>query len=404
MIKWLLIGLGVVILVSLGWAARELYRPYRGYSGAVIVILEPGARATQAASLLLERGVLRSRWPFLLRYMLGRPRRGLKAGEYLFDRPLRPIDVYRKLVVGDVYLHAVIIPEGSDRYDMARILRQQFGIDPEEFLRATEQSSAIHDLAPQAVTLEGYLFPDTYRFPRGVTAASVVAAMLARFRHVLDSRFFPDVRPQPAKLHQVITLASLVEKETPAPSERPVVASVFARRLKKGMPLQCDPTVVYAARLNRRPIGLILTSDLEFDSPYNTYRYAGLPPGPIASPGEASIRSALNPSEGDFLYFVSNLHGGHIFSRTLAEHQRNVARYRREVTALRRNSSGKTQAEPTPHPGRRGKSVATSSSSRAQRQQQKAADSGTRSGAGPRTAGGAGDSRHPGGTPAAPQP
>ena len=404
MIKRLLVVLGVVILLSLAWAARELYRPYRGYSGNLIVVLEPGTHAMQAASVLVERGVLLSRWPFLLRYWLGRARRSLKAGEYLFDRPLRPIDVYRKLVMGDVYLHAVVIPEGSDRFDMARILHQQMGVNPEEFLRATEQGSLIHDVAPQATTLEGYLFPDTYRFPRGVAAASVVAAMLARFRHVVESKFPPDVRLEPAKLHAVITLASLVEKETPASSERPMVAGVFAKRLEKGIPLQCDPTVIYAARLNHRPIGPILQSDLEFDSPYNTYRYAGLPPGPIASPGEASIRAALHPSQGDFLYFVSNNHGGHIFSRTLAEHQRNVSRYRREVTVLRRNSSGKAQAEPASRPGRRGKTDATSGSGRAQGQKQKAAHSGTRSDAGPRTAGRAADSSHKGGTPPAPRP
>lgn len=404
MIKRLLVVLGVVILLSLAWAARELYRPYRGYSGNLIVVLEPGRHATQAASVLVERGVLSSRWPFLLRYWLGRPRRSLKAGEYLFDRPLRPIDVYRKLVMGDVYLHAVVIPEGSDRFDMARILHQQMGVNPEEFLHATGQSSAIHDLAPQATTLEGYLFPDTYRIPRGVAPASVVAAMLARFRHVVDSRFPAEVRPQPEKLHQVITLASLVEKETPAPHERPVVAGVFTKRLEKGVPLQCDPTVVYAARLNHRPIGPILQSDLEFDSPYNTYRYAGLPPGPIASPGEASIRAALNPSVGDFLYFVSNHHGGHIFSRTLAEHQRNVARYRREVTALRRISSGKAKAEQIPPPGRREKADATSSSGRAKSQKQKAGHPDSRSNTRPRTPGGAGDSRHSSGPPPAPRP
>jgi len=404
MIKRLLVALGVVVLASLGWAARELYRPYRGYDGSLVVVLEPGTHAMQAASMLVHRGVLANRWPFLLRYWLGRPRRSLKAGEYLFDRPLRPLDVYRKLVMGDVFLHAVVIPEGSNRFDMARILHQQFNINPEDFLRATGQSSAIHDLAPQAASLEGYLFPDTYRFPRGVTAASVVSAMLARFRHVVDSRFPSDVRSQPEKLHRVITLASLVEKETPASSERPMVAGVFAKRLEKGIPLQCDPTVIYAARLNDRPIGPIRQSDLEFDSPYNTYRHAGLPPGPIASPGEASIRAALSPAAGDFLYFVSNNHGGHIFARTLAEHLRNVSRYRREVTALRRNSSGKPQAAPASRPGRGGKTDATSGSGRAQSQKQKAGHSGTRSDAGPRTAGRAADSRHPGGTPPAPRP
>ena len=403
MIKWLLVLLGVAVLLLFGWAASELYRPYRGYSGNLMIVLEPGTHAMQAAGVLVERGVLSNRWPFLLRYWLGRTRRSLKAGEYLFDRPLRPLDVYRKLVSGDVYLHPVVIPEGSDRFDMARILHQQMGVNPEEYLRATEQGSAIHDLDPEAKTLEGYLFPDTYRFPRGVTAASVVAAMLARFRHVVDTRLPPDVLSQPAKLHQVITLASLVEKETPAASERPVVAGVFTKRLGKGIPLQCDPTVVYAARLNDRPIGPIKQSDLDFDSPYNTYRYAGLPPGPIASPGEASIRAALNPNAGDFLYFVSNNHGGHIFARTLAEHQRNVSRYRREVAALRRNSSGKGRTAQALPPGRRGKMDATSGSGRAQTAKQEASHPGTRSDAKSRTPGGTGDSRHSSGTPPAPR-
>ena len=177
-------------------------------------------------------------------------------------------------------------------------------------------------------SLEGYLFPDTYRFPRRVTADTVIATMVARFRHVMQTRFHDEIVPGSGNLHSVVTLASLVEKETPDPAERPVVAGVFTRRLEKGMLLQCDPTVIYAARLADRPIGVIRVSDLNFDSPFNTYRHAGLPPGPIANPGESSLRAAFHPASGDALYFVSNNHGGHVFSRTLAEHQRNVARYR----------------------------------------------------------------------------
>jgi UPF0755 protein len=148
-----------------------------------------------------------------------------------------------------------------------------------------------------------------------------------------------------------MTLASLVEKETPEPSERPLIAGVFERRLSRGMPLQSDPTVVYAGRLDHRSIGPITQTDLEFDSPYNTYRHSGLPPGPIASPGLASIRAALHPADGDALYFVANNHGGHVFARTLAEHQRNVSRYRREVAALRRNEpeTVSRKSRPTAH-------------------------------------------------------
>jgi UPF0755 protein len=364
--KRLLVLLLAAAALGLAWVVFDLLSPYRGYAGNVILEIAPGSRASQIADSLAARGVLRHRWPFLLRYLIGRPRRTLRAGEYMFDRPLRPIDVYRKLVLGEVYLHPVVIPEGSDRFDIARILNQRLGIDPGLFLRVTRQTMQIHDLDPKAPSLEGYLFPDTYRFPRGVSAATVVTTMLARFRHIVATRF-ADVgatlvvaqgRPRGAPLHQggltgwhdVITLASLVEKETPEASERPLVAGVFERRLALGMPLQCDPTVVYAAQLEDRPMGPITQTDLQLNSPYNTYRHAGLPPGPIANPGEASIRAALYPA-GDALYFVANNQGGHVFARTLEEHQRNVARYRREVAASHRKEAETAGKNSKPAPG-----------------------------------------------------
>jgi UPF0755 protein len=330
---------GALCLAGAAWGVWDFYRPYRGFAGREMVEIPPGTGAPAIADLLVSRGVLAHRWPFLARYWMGRTRRRLKAGEYLFDRPLRPLDVYRRLVSGDVYLYSVLIPEGSDRFDIARILAERMAIDPADFLRRTEQSALIHDLDPKAPTLEGYLFPDTYRFPRRVTAETVIATMLTRFRHVMQTRFHDEIVPGPGNLHRVVTLASLVEKETPEPAERPVVAGVFTRRLQKGMLLECDPTVVYAARLADRPTGVIRASDLKFDSPFNTYRHAGLPPGPIANPGESSLRAAFQPAAGDALYFVSNNHGGHVFSRTLAEHQRNVARYKRELAAARRKAS-----------------------------------------------------------------
>jgi UPF0755 protein len=317
-------------LAGAAWLAWDLYQPYRGYADREMLEIAPGTGVPDIVDLLVSRGVLAHRWSFLARYWVGRSRHRIKAGEYLFDRPLRPIDVYRKLVAGDVYLYPVVIPEGSDRFDMARILAERLAIDPAEFLRRSQQTSLIRDLDPAAPTLEGYLFPDTYRFPRHVTADTVIATMVARFRHVVQTRLHDEFAAEPAKLHSVVTLASLVEKETPDPAERAVVAGVFTRRLADGMPLQCDPTVVYAARLAGRSPGVIHVSDLKFDSPFNTYLHGGLPPGPIANPGESSLRAAFHPAEGAELYFVSNNHGGHIFSQTLAEHQRNVARYRRE--------------------------------------------------------------------------
>ena len=336
--KWLWIIPAAVLLCSGLWLAKELYSPYRGYPGRLVLVIQHGASAPAIAESLVRHGVLAYRVPFLFRTWIGRRRREtIKSGEYLFDRPLTASQVYQKLVRGEVYLHAVVIPEGSDRFDIARIYQQTLGLDPQAFLAETRDPEKIHDLDPQATSLEGYLFPDTYRFPRGVSPAVAVQAMLARFRQVLASRFAGELPAGSGALHRVMTLASLVEKETPNPEERPRIAGVFVRRLEKGIPLQCDPTVIYALVASQNSVepfhGAITHADLKIDSPYNTYARAGLPPGPICSPGAASIRAALHPAEGSALYFVSNNHGGHVFADTLAQHDRNVARYRREVEA-----------------------------------------------------------------------
>ncbi len=343
--KWLLIIPLVIVFGAGAWLAKELYIPYRGYQGRLVLVVPPGARAPRVADLLVQSGVLPHRFPFLFRYWAGRwHHETLKFGEYLFDRPLSASQVYWKLVRGEVYLHAIVIPEGSDRFDMARIFQREIGLNPKRFLAATGNPDLIRDLDPEANSLEGYLFPDTYRFPRGVPTSQVVETMLARFRQKFDVHIRQDLPSPSGNLHQIITLASLVEKETPDPQERPMIAGVFLRRLQKGMLLQCDPTVVYAVRLNQTaglsdPFnGPITQSDLLNPSPYNTYVHAGLPPGPICSPGMASIEAALHPAPGSALYFVSNHHGGHYFADTLAEHNRNVVRSRREAQSTERDA------------------------------------------------------------------
>jgi len=344
----LLIGGGGAFLVF------QTFHAYQGYHGSVIVNIPPGSGAASAARTLSARGVLESRASFLSLYALGRFRhRTLKAGEYLFDHPLSARGVYDKIVRGEVYYHLVVIPEGSDRFDIARILHEKLGLDPQEVLQATAQPGPIRDLDPAAPSLEGYLFPDTYRFPGSTTPAKAAEVMVARFRQVLDSRFQQALSAQSeGNLHEVLTLASLVEKETPNPDERAEIAGVFARRLQNHMTLDCDPTVVYAARLASASTdpspgspAPITAGQLALNSPYNTYRRAGLPPGPICNPGTASINAALHPAGGDALYFVSNLHGGHVFASTLAEHNRNVARYRREMAG-----ENGTAVQPTPAP------------------------------------------------------
>ncbi len=357
--------LAVILLFAGGGAAFFLFqtfRAYRGYHGSVIVTIPPGSGAASAAGILTAQGVLRSRIPFLALYSLGRFRhRTLKAGEYLFDHPLSPRDVYTKIVRGEVYYYLVVIPEGSDRFDIARILHEKLGLDPQDVLKATTPPDLIRDLDPAAPSLEGYLFPDTYRMPASTTAAGAARIMVARFRQVLDSRFRQAVGAAPDEnLHQVLTLASLVEKETPNPGERAEIAGVFTRRLQHHMTLDCDPTVVYAARLaspSSDPSSTgptpITAGQLASDSPYNTYQHGGLPPGPICNPGAASIDAALHPAAGDALYFVSNLHGGHVFASTLAEHNRNVARYRREIAAQDANAVQTTPAPPPQPPAHR---------------------------------------------------
>ena len=356
----------LVVIVGLAAAAREILQPYRGYAGEVLVEIPPGTQAPEVASRLVEKGVLAHRWPFLLIYTAGRWRHHLKAGEYLFDRSLRPLDVYRKIVRGEVYFRTVVIPEGSNRFDIARILQRRLGIAPDDFLRVTQQASPIHDLDPQAPSLEGYLFPDTYRFEYHPTAAHIAMTMLARFREVLQQNFQQDLGQSGEDLHQVMTLASLVEKETPDTNERAIVAQVFELRLQKEMLLQCDPTVAYAAELDQLPAAPITESDLNLQSPYNTYVHTGLPPGPICNPGKASILAALHPASTHYLYFVSNNNGGHRFASTLAEHRRNVARYRKQVATSQSPAADNVETSQRPHKKQgRGRSRARHSAGKA---------------------------------------
>lgn len=344
----------VAVLAASAWMAYELYRPFRGYPGRMIVTVNPGTHVQEVAEALVNRGVIADRLPFLLRCWWGRQQHEtLKYGEYLFDHPLSASQVYQKIARGEVYLHAVVIPEGSDRFDMMRIFEREIGLDPRAFLSATRKTSSIRNLDPKAPTLEGYLFPDTYRFPRGVSVSRVIQAMLDQFRHVWNSRILPQTAEGTANLHEVMTLASLVEKETPDPKERPLIAGVFTRRLRLSMPLQCDPTVMYAARLTQQSAdpaaGPITGSDLHLDSPYNTYSHAGLPPGPICSPGLASILAALHPAPGKALYFVSNNHGGHVFAATLWEQNRNVAHYRNQLKSRGATQQAKKASRSVPH-------------------------------------------------------
>jgi UPF0755 protein len=313
-------------LVAAGAAAWLILTPF-GPSTETFVEVEPGSSTTRIAGQLQTDGVVRSHYAFdLLRLW----KRGtLRAGEYRFDHPASAIEVYARIARGDVFTRTVTIPEGSNLFDIgARI--EQAGLGPRaEFLAAAaQQTGLVADLDPHAASLEGYLFPDTYHLPRKSTPTQICTTMVRRFRREAAQIGLA------ANFHKVVTMASLVERESAIDTERPLVASVFENRLSAGMPLMTDPAVIYGLQLDGRWRGTIYQSDLARDTPYNTYLHKGLPPGPIANPGARALRAAMEPARTDYLYFVAagaDPQGHSLFSHSLEEQNHNVAGYRSAV-------------------------------------------------------------------------
>jgi UPF0755 protein len=342
---------GLAAAIGAAWLWYGITQPYQGFpSDGVFVDVPHGASSRAIGRLLQNHGVVRSSLAFELYARRKRPR-NVQAGEYFFSQPTSARDVFWKLAKGDVYEHPFTVKEGDTMFDIAKELEKAQLMNAQEFLAAAADPGLIHDIAPGAPTLEGFLFPATYHLSRHPAAKDLTADMVKKFKEewaaikadpgpaantapaagpstaakAPEQLIPPDTRPVLA----VVTLASLVERETPRPEERPLVAGAFTNRLEKGMALQCDPTVIYALERVQKYRGSLSGKDLKFDSPYNTYEYSGLPPGPIGNPGEASLRAALQPAKTDYIYFVANTHGGHFFAGTLAEHNRNVLKYRR---------------------------------------------------------------------------
>jgi UPF0755 protein len=317
--------LGILLVVSLaaGAMAWLVLTPY-GPETETFVDLAPGSSTLRIGRQLEEAGVVRSRFAFdLLRLW----KRGtLQAGEYRFDQPAAISEVYARIARGDVFTRTLIVPEGASIFDIAaRVEQAQLGTRQEFLDAVVQQAGLVADLDPAAKSLEGYLFPDTYRFSRKASPAQIAVAMVRRFRTAAGQLGLK------GNVHQVVTMASLVERETAVDAERPLVASVFENRLKKNMPLATDPAVVYGLELEGRWGGAIHESDLSHDTAYNTYLHTGLPPGPVANPGVRSLRAAMEPAKTDYLYFVAagaNAQGKSLFASTLDEHNHNVAGYR----------------------------------------------------------------------------
>jgi UPF0755 protein len=269
-------------------------------------------------------GIVRDALTFRAALLLSGRARSLKAGEYRFESPLHALDVIDKIARGDVYKRLLTFREGLTIVDMSQVFEEKGFGKAADFRKAADNASLITDLDPAARDLEGYLFPETYSLPRDTPAAAVIEQMVAGFRTALTEDVRAAATAQGLTIRELVTLASLVEKETGAADERPMVAAVYRNRMKVHMGMQADPTVIYALQKAGKYNGNLSRDNLQFDSPYNTYRYAGLPPGPIASPGKASLQAAAKPADVDYLYFVSKNDGTHVFASTLDEHNRNV--------------------------------------------------------------------------------
>ncbi|HUX28685.1 MAG TPA: endolytic transglycosylase MltG [Terracidiphilus sp.] len=321
-----LLLLFLVLLGVAGAAAWLVFTPF-GPETETFVDVAPGSSSMRIARQLELAGVVRSQFAFDLVRLWKRGT--LRAGEYRFDHPVTVPEVYARIAHGDVYTLAVTIPEGASIFDIAARLEQDGFGSQQDFLDAqAREAILVADIDPGAKSLEGYLFPDTYRFDRHTTPAEICAAMVRRFKVEAAQLGLKE------NVHEVVTLASLVERETAVDAERPLVASVFENRLAKNMPLMTDPSVVYGLELEGQWRGTLYESDLKRDTPYNTYLHTGLPPGPVANPGLRSLRAAMHPAQTDYLYFVAagaNPQGRSLFASTLDEHNRNVAGYRHAI-------------------------------------------------------------------------
>jgi UPF0755 protein len=314
----------VIVLAAGGWVAWLIYAPVTPAPNTSL-LLRPGYSTRHIAAELKKAGMIRNESAFLLWHVL-HPKPSLKAGEYVFERRASLPQVYDRIARGDIYFHVVTIPEGYTVFDIAKAVEEAGLGSAADFLHVAEtDTQMISDFAPEAKSLEGYLFPDTYQFTRTQSLEEMAAMMVHEFRQVAQQIGLNSDVPR------VVTMASIVEKETAVPEERPRVASVYYNRLALKMALDADPSVIYAELLSGTYQGSLHHADMAVNSPYNTYRFAGLPPGPIGNPGRSALEAALHPESTNYLYFVSDGNGHHRFAHTIDEHNRNVVAYRHSL-------------------------------------------------------------------------
>ncbi len=295
----------------------------------VTILLAPGTATAQIFHRLADAGVVSDARLAEIYYRLYRAGTSLQAGEYRFSRPMPIDDVINRMARGDVVKYTVVVPEGLTAQETFQLFWKQGIGGPQAFDEALRSTELLPGLTQGVSDLEGFLFPNTYVVTRSTSARQIVDRMVEEFRH----NFTPEMREKARALdltpRQAVVLASIVEKESAVPEEGPLIASVYLNRLKRGMRLQADPTVIYALKRDGKWTGILHRSDYNYDSPYNTYLYDGLPPGPICNPGLKALKAALTPARTDYLYFVADDSGGHTFSRTFEEHLHAIATVRR---------------------------------------------------------------------------
>ena len=331
----------LLVIVFVGAATFYLWRgvalPYRGFSGEQFVVIDTGSSVSRIGQALASAGVVRDVRSFQIAARLNGAERRMQAGEYRFDQAATAFAVVARIARGDVFTRPITFPEGRTAAEMAAIFAERASGDAAAFLAASRNVSRVAAFDPLARDLEGYLFPSTYLLPRNATAGTLVTQMVQGF----DKAFDADLRSAAAavgfSVREAVTMASLVEEEAQVAAERPMISAVYHNRLKIGMGLQCDATVIYAMQRAGTWNGNIRRVDLAMDSPYNTYRYRGLPPGPIANPGRASLEAAVRPADVPYLYYVSRNDGSHAFATSLDEHNRNVQQYQIQYFRNRRN-------------------------------------------------------------------
>jgi UPF0755 protein len=323
----------LILLVILIAAAATFYMwrgvalPYQGFDGEQFVTVDTGASVTSIGGALAGAGVVRDARAFQIATRLKGAERRLQAGEYRFDRPATAFEVVDRIARGDVFSRPITFPEGRTAAEMAALYEER-GFGPAaDFLAVSRDASLVRSFDAEARDLEGYLFPSTYRLVRHATARTLAGLMVQSFEKAFDADLRAAAQARGFSIRDAVTMASLVEEEAQVPDERPIISAVYHNRLRIGMGLQCDATVIYAMQRAGTWNGNITRADLAMDSPYNTYRHRGLPPGPIANPGRASLEAAVKPADVPYLYYVSRNDGSHAFATTLAEHNRNVQQY-----------------------------------------------------------------------------